>query len=138
MSQATDTLEDDWLNYWLRGVAPSWASATDWYLSLHTADPGEGGNQQSSEISYTGYARQAVARSTGWNAASGGLVDNNAQIQFGQMTAGAGGTVTHIGIGTASSGAGSLLARFALSASLAVSNGINPTLAAGTLEVTAA
>ena len=33
------------------------------YISLHTADPGEAGDQTTNEIAYTGYARVAVARS---------------------------------------------------------------------------
>ena len=38
---------------------------TSMYLALHTADPGELGNSQStSEIAYTGYARVAIARSS--------------------------------------------------------------------------
>lgn len=138
MSQATDTLENDLQNYWLRAVAPSWAAATDWFLSLHTSDPGETGSQTTNEISYTGYGRQTVARATGWNASSAGLVDNVAQLQFGLMTAGAGGTATHVGVGTASSGAGSLLARFAITVPLAVANGVNPTLAAGALDISLA
>jgi hypothetical protein len=36
-------------------------------VALHTADPGEGGSQTTSEIAYTGYARVAVIRtSAGW------------------------------------------------------------------------
>src|SRR5215471_19642939 len=38
---------------------------TNLYLSLHTADPGAGGNQNTSEATYTSYARVAVARTTG-------------------------------------------------------------------------
>jgi hypothetical protein len=47
---------------------------TNLYLALHTADPGVGGSQTTSEASYTGYARVAVPRSTsGFTAASGGV-----------------------------------------------------------------
>jgi len=35
------------------------------YVSLHTADPGEAGTQSTSEATYTGYARLAIARSAG-------------------------------------------------------------------------
>ena len=35
---------------------------TSLYLSLHTADPGAGGSQTTSEAAYGGYARQPVAR----------------------------------------------------------------------------
>ena len=34
------------------------------YISLHTANPA-GGNQATSEATYTGYARQAIARNSG-------------------------------------------------------------------------
>src|ERR1043165_4577047 len=68
---------------------------TDLHVSLHTADPGEGGSQTTSEISYTGYSRVAVARtSSGW-AVSGAVVTPVSDIIFGAMTAGTGGTVTH-------------------------------------------
>ena len=43
------------------------------YVSLHTADPGEAGDQTTSETAYTNYARVAVARTTG-----GWTVTNNA------------------------------------------------------------
>lgn len=39
------------------------------YVSLHTADPGAGGNQTTSECAYTGYARVAVSRTSGWTVA---------------------------------------------------------------------
>ena len=40
---------------------------TNLYVALHTADPGESGTQSTNEISYTSYARVAVARSSaGW------------------------------------------------------------------------
>jgi len=38
---------------------------TNLYVSLHTADPGEAGDQSTNEVSYTSYARVAVARTTG-------------------------------------------------------------------------
>lgn len=45
------------------------AAAGSFYISLHTASPA-GGNQQTSEATYTGYARVAVARSAGgWTVA---------------------------------------------------------------------
>ena len=41
-------------------------------VSLHTGDPGEAGDQTTSEAAYTGYTRIAVTRSTtGWVVASG-------------------------------------------------------------------
>jgi hypothetical protein len=110
--------------------------ATNLYLSLHTADPGVGNNQTTNETSYTNYARIPVARTTsGWDVPSGGATANTALAQFAQCGV-TGATITHVAIGTASSGAGTVLYAGALSSSLAVANGIQPQFAAGALDVT--
>lgn len=110
--------------------------ATNLYLSLHTADPGVGNNQTTNETSYTNYARIAVARTTsGWDVPSGGATANAALAQFAQCGV-TGATITHVAIGTASSGAGTVLYAGELSSSLAVANGIQPQFAAGALDVT--
>ena len=112
--------------------------ATNLYLSLHTADPGVGGSQETNETSYTNYARIAIARTTGgWDAPSGGATANAALAQFAQCGA-SGATLTHVAIGTASSGTGLVLYAGALTSSLAVANGIQPQFAAGALDVTEA
>ena len=108
--------------------------ATNLYLSLHTADPGVGGSQTTNETAYTNYARIAIARTTGgWDAPSGGATANAALAQFAQCGA-SGATLTHVAIGTASSGAGLVLYAGALTSSLAVANGIQPQFAAGALD----
>lgn len=84
------------------------------YLSLHTADPGAGGDQTTSEIAYTGYARVAVARSGGGWTVTANSVSPAANIDFGKMTAGTPGTAYYAAIGTASSGAGKIIARAVL------------------------
>jgi hypothetical protein len=108
------------------------STAGVFYISLHTADPGETGDQTTSESAYTNYARVSVARSTsGWSVASG-VADNDAAITF--PTGGASGsTITHAGIGSASSGAGNRFMNG--TASLAVSSGITPEFAAGALDI---
>lgn len=112
--------------------------ATDLYLSLHTADPGVGGAQTTNETAYTNYVRIAVARTTGgWDAPAAGATANAALAQFAQCGA-SGATLTHVAIGTASSGAGLVLYAGALTSSLAVANGIQPQFAAGALDVTEA
>ena len=98
------------------------------YVGLHTANPDETGTQSTSEISYTGYARVAVARSGAGFTVTANSVSPAATVTFGAMTAGAGGTVTHFSIGTASSGAGVLLYKGAVSPTMAVANGVTPTL----------
>jgi hypothetical protein len=112
------------------------APLTNLYLSLHTADPGVGNNQTTNETSYTNYVRIAVARTTGgWAVPSGATTSNVALAQFAQCGV-SGATLTHVAIGTASSGAGTVLYAGALSSSLAVANGIQPQFAAGALDVT--
>lgn len=102
------------------------------YVSLHTADPAETGDQTTSESAYTNYARVAVARSSaGWTVASG-VGDNDSAITFPACGV-TGSTVTHCGLGSASSGAGSRDLNG--TASLAVSVGITPQFAAGALDV---
>jgi hypothetical protein len=108
------------------------------YVSLHTSDPGETGSQTTNETSYTSYARVAVARGSGSFSVSGSAptqVANVSAVTFPACTGGSA-TITHFGIGTASSGAGHLLLSGALSSSLAVSNGITPSFAASALVVT--
>jgi hypothetical protein len=114
------------------------ATAGSLFLSLHTADPGEAGDQTTNEIAYTSYARVAVARSgSGWtvsgtNPTTAALV---AQASFPACTGGSG-VATHFGIGTASSGAGVLLFKGALSPTISVATGVTPILTTG-LQVTA-
>lgn len=110
------------------------AAAGSFFISLHTADPGEAGTQTTSEATYTGYARVAVARSgAGWTV-SGNNVSNAASVAFGACTAGTN-TITHFGIGSASTGTGNLFFKGALTASLAVSAGVTPSFAIGDLDV---
>jgi len=111
------------------------ATAGSLYISLHTSDPGEAGDQTTNETAYTNYARVAVARSgAGWTV-SGNSATNAAQITFPQCGA-SGATITHVGIGTESSGAGILLYSGALNSSLAVALNITPLFAASGLTVT--
>jgi hypothetical protein len=109
-------------------------TAGSFYIGLHTADPAETGDQTTNETPYTNYARQAVARSTaGWTVASG-VADNDAVINF--PTCGVtGSTVTHVGIGSAVSGAGSRDMNGALAAQLIINSGITPSFAAGALDI---
>lgn len=116
----------------------STSPATNLYLSLHTANPGVGGSQLTNEAAYTNYVRLAVVRTTsGWTVPSGGATQNAALAQFAQCGA-SGATITHVAIGTASAGAGTVLYAGALNASLAVANLIQPQFAIGALTVTEA
>lgn len=105
------------------------SAAGNFYLSLHTADPGEGGNQTTNEVGYTSYARKAVARSGAGFTVTGNSVSPAADQSFVTGTGGSG-TATHWGIGTASSGAGVLLYSGTITPNIACGNGITPILLA--------
>jgi hypothetical protein len=110
---------------------------TNLYVSLHTADPGAGGSQTTSEAAYTGYARVAVVRtSSGWSI-SAETISNVGAITFPASTSGPE-VETYVGVGSAISGAGVLFWRGALTASLTVNNGITPSIAIGALTITEA
>lgn len=107
------------------------AAAGSLYVSLHTADPAEGGDQTSSEIGYTSYARVAVARSgAGWTV-SGNSVSPAAEISF-PAGIGGSGTATHFGVGAESTGAGLLLYKGAVTPNIVCGNGITPKLTVAT------
>ena len=107
----------------------------NFYIGLHTGDPGEAGDQTTNEAAYTSYARVAVARTVGGFTVAANAVDNAALVTFPAATGGSE-TITYFSIGTASSGAGVLLYSGVLDASLAVSSGVTPEFAIGALNVT--
>ena len=103
---------------------------TNLFVALHTADPGEGGNQATSEVNYTGYARVAVQRTgAGWTLA-GQTISPTAVIEFGEMTAGTSGTAVYASVGTAASGAGKVIIRGALSPTIPFQVGTVPRIRA--------
>ncbi len=107
------------------------STAGSLYVSGHTADPGEAGSQTTNEIAYTSYARVAVARSgAGWTV-SGNSVSPAANIDFPAGTGGSG-TMSHFGIGTDSSGAGTLLYKGTVTPNIVCGNGVTPRLTTAT------
>lgn len=102
------------------------------YIALHTADPGEAGDQTTSEATYTGYARVAVARSGAGFTITANAVANAAAVTFGACTAGTN-TITYFSVGVATSGASKILWRGTTN-SLAVSASITPSFAIGELD----
>jgi len=83
---------------------------TNIWIAAHTADPAAAGTQSTSEAAYTGYARPAVARTTGGFTCSNGVVTLVADASFGACTAGTA-TLTHWSTGVAVSGATKVLHR---------------------------
>lgn len=130
-----NSTETDLLAKIFTATAIPWDANTDLYLALHTADPGEAGSQTTSEATYTSYARVAVARTgVGWTI-SNPTATNAALVQFPTATGGTN-TITHVSIGTSSSGAGQILVSGALNSSLTVSSGIQPQFSSGALVFT--
>lgn len=145
---ATNAFETDLLELYFQNVdhpnigdvsgLQNSAAAGVFYISLHTADPGEAGTQTTSEATFGSYARVSVIRASGaggWTV-SGNNVSNTSAITFPAATSGSN-TITHFGVGSDSSGAGNLFFKGALDASLVVSTGITASFAAGALDVNA-
>lgn len=129
----SDALENDWLKLLfnataIANIADNAASSplTNLYVTLHTADPADAGNQTTSEAAYTGYARVAVVRTSGGWTVTGNSVSPAANIDFGECTASCSATYTHWCVGTASSSTGKNLYCGALSTSIAMAVGTIP------------
>lgn len=133
MSKA-NAFENDWLKLIFNATAianmadnAATSPLTNLYVSLHTADPGEAGDQTTSEATYTSYARVAVARTTGGWTVTNNSVSPAANISFPAGTGGSG-TVTHFGVGTASTGVGKLLYKGTVTPNIVTGSGITPVL----------
>lgn len=133
MSFSNDT-ETDLLTYIFDTTAPSWAGNANFWVALHTADPGEAGTAVTSEAAYGSYARVSVSRTTGFTI-TGNQVENAALVQFPQSSS-EGSAVTYWSVVTTSAGAGQVIIRGALSSAVPTSTGIQPQFAAGALTAT--
>jgi hypothetical protein len=129
-----NTFENDWLKLIFNATAianiaddAATSPLTNLYVSLHTADPGETGDQTTNECAYTSYARVAVARTTGGWTVTNNSVSPVANIDFPAATGGTE-TATHFAVGTASSGAGKLLYSGTISPNISISSGVTPRL----------
>ena len=129
-----DTFENDWLKLIFNAVAianiadnAAASPLTELFVSLHTADPGEAGDQTTSEIAYTSYARVAVARTAGGFTVTANSVSPAANVDFPAGTGGSG-TATHFGIGTLTSGAGKLLYSGTVTPNIVCGDGVTPRL----------
>jgi hypothetical protein len=119
----------------ISGIADNTATSplTNLYVALHTADPTVTGTQATSEISYTGYARVAVARNSttpAWTITGSGpaVAHPNAAINWPVSTGGTGGTATFFSIGGTASGAGEIFYSGPISPGITVASGVAPEL----------
>ena len=123
----SNTYETHVLNYVF--TTTSVTRPTAWYLALFTSNPADDASGSEVSASGTAYARQSAAFTVSGNTAS-----NSAAIEFPTATASYG-TVTHVGVYTASSG-GDLIAYAALSTSKAIDTGDVFRVPSGDLDVT--
>ena len=133
-----NTFENDWLKLIFNATAianiadnAGTSPLTNLYVSLHTGDPGEAGDQTTSECAYTSYARVAVARTSGGWTVTANSVSPAANIDFPAATGGTE-TATHFAVGTASTGTGKLLYSGTVTANISISSGVTPRLTTAT------
>lgn len=100
-------------------------------ISLHTADPGDGGSASTNEVAYTSYTRVNVARTTGGWTETSGSVSPVANIDFPAGTGGSG-TVTHFATAksnaTPPTGAQDILWSGTVTPNIVTGNGVTPRL----------
>jgi len=105
---------------------------TNIHTSLMTADPTDSGTMSSSESAYTNYARQNVARSTGFSTATAGSVSPAAAINFPSSGA-AGTTITHFAFGKTGGSTVAILWSGTVTPNIAIgASGITPQLTTAT------
>jgi len=130
---ASNTTENDLCLAIFDSTDPSWWANSDFYIRLHSSDPGEAGTAVTNEISYTGYDGVAVSRTTGFSV-SGNTASNAALVQF-PLCSGGSATATYFSVCTTQNGAGQIIVSGALTSSLAISNGIQPQFNTGELDI---
>lgn len=83
---------------------------TQLHVALHSADPGEAGDQTTNEIAYTGYGRVAVNRNAGGFTVTGNQVSNTGTVTFGACTGGTA-VAAFFSVGQVASGASQIIHR---------------------------
>lgn len=117
-----------WANYADNAVT---IPETNIVVAGHTADPGDAGNQSTTEIAYTGYARVNVARTSGGWTVTGNTVNPVASIDFPAGTGGTG-TITHFSTGKSGGGASDILFSGTVTPNIVTGDGITPQLSTAT------
>lgn len=117
-----------WANYAQNNAT---TPETSIFFQLHTADPGAGGAGNTSESTYTNYARQSVNRSgtaPNWGAPASGVSTLSTAVNFPSSGA-AGSTITFFSVGKSGGGASPLLWSGTVTPNIAIgASGIVPQL----------
>ena len=121
-----------WANYAINAtVSPE----TNIVVQLHTADPGDAGTGQTSEVAYTSYARVNVSRTTGWataTATTGASTVSPAATNSIPAGTGGAGTATHFSTGKSGGTTSPLLWSGTVTPNIVTGNGVTPQLTTAT------
>ena len=112
----------------ITGIATAATGVANLYVGLHTADPGEAGNQATSQVAYAPYARVSKARTTGVWTVTNNSVSPVANIDFAACTGGTTGVATHFSVGTAATGNGKILYSGTVTPNISIAVGVTPRL----------
>ena len=128
-TEIADFKATTWTDY-----ATSTASGTpetNIVVAGHTADPGDAGAQNTTEVAYTSYARVNVLRTSGGWTVTAGSCSPAAAINFPAGTGGAG-TMTHFSTGKSGGGASPILFSGTVTPNIVCGNGVTPSLSTAT------
>jgi len=124
----TNTYENHVMQYVF--TSGSVTRPTAWYIGLFTSDPTDTGSAGTEVSTGTGYARTAVTFSV-----TGDTATNTAAVEFPAASGGNWGTISHIGVMTASSG-GDMIVHSALTTAKAINDGDVFRIPTGDLDIT--
>lgn len=132
MPKGSTTITDILNNIFLKTPFP-WAADANITAALHTANPGIGGSQSTSEANYTGYARVNIVRTaSGWTV-SGATAKNAAQVAFAEAQVGSpANTIIYLSLGINSG----QIAYIGSVPSRTINEGIQPIFAIESMTVT--
>jgi hypothetical protein len=130
----SDAFENDWLKLVFNATAianladnAATSPLTQLAVALHTADPGEAGNQTTNEATYTSYARVNVNRNSGGWTVTANSVSPVATIAFPACTGGTN-TITFFSVGKTGGGATEIYYSGTVTPNISVSSGVTPQL----------
>jgi hypothetical protein len=124
----------------IANIADNAASSpiTNIHVSLHTASLTPASLQNTSEATFTNYARVAVPRTTGgWSAPSGGATSNASAVDY-PVSGITGNSITSAATGRDASGAGQVFHYGDLNAPIAISNAIQARFPVAAMTITEA
>ena len=100
-------------------------AAVQWFVALHSADPGEVGTLATNEVTYPGYARVAVVRSEAGFVAAAASEGVREEMDFPACTEGSV-TATHFSVGSNGTWAGLVLHKGKIIPPIRIVAGVTP------------